>query len=41
MYYSTQCFSYVFFWPENYFDMCFDNLIKFYVSHHYYVIEAI
>jgi hypothetical protein len=34
-------FPMYFFWLENYFDMCFDILIKFYVSHHYYMIEAI
>jgi hypothetical protein len=34
-----QCFSYVFFFfffgLEKYFDLCFDNLIKIYASHHY------
>ncbi len=26
---------------KNYFDMHFDNLIKFYASHHYYIAQAI
>jgi hypothetical protein len=30
-----------FFLVEKYFDMCFDNLIKFYASHHYYIAQAI
>ncbi len=35
-------FSYVFsFLTKKLFDMCFDNLIKIYVSHHYYITQAI
>jgi hypothetical protein len=26
---------------EKYFDLCFDNLIKIYASHHYYITQAI
>jgi hypothetical protein len=29
------------FWLKPYFDMCFDNLIQIYASHHYYITQAI
>ncbi len=32
---------YFFFWLKTYFDMCFDNLIKIYASHHYYIAQVI
>jgi len=31
-------FPMFFFWLKTCLDMCFDNLIKIYVSHHYYII---
>jgi len=31
----------IYIWLKQYFDMSFDNLIKFYVSHHYYIAQAI
>jgi len=34
MHYFPEYFSYAFFYLKTYYDMCFDNLIKFYVSHH-------
>ncbi len=39
MYYSPKFSSFCFFkiLVKKYFDMCFDNLIKFYASHHYYI----
>jgi len=38
MYYSPKFLPYDFFiLAKKYFDMCFDNLIKFYASHHYYI----
>jgi len=36
-------FSSMFFflWLKFYFDVCLDHLIKFYASHHYYILETI
>jgi hypothetical protein len=31
--FSSMFFMDIFFWLKNYFNMCFDHLIKFYASH--------
>jgi hypothetical protein len=33
MHYFPEYFSYAFFYLKTYYDMCFDNLIKYYVSY--------
>jgi hypothetical protein len=37
MYYPPQCSPYAFFLAKLFFYMCFDNLIKYYAPHHYYI----
>jgi len=39
--FSSMFFLCICFWLKACLDMCFDNLIKIYVSHHYYTIQAI
>jgi len=39
--FSSMFFLCFFFWLKKYFDMCFDNLINFYASHHYCIAQSL